>query len=128
MDEYLFIDEVDTEWCLRARARGYQCIGACGAVMAHTLGSDTMRLHVGRSRHVPIHSPVRLYYIMRNGLLLARMPHVPATWWLTNLKRLAAQFVLFSVLVAPRWRNLRMMSRGILDGLLGRGGPHGAGR
>ncbi len=128
MHEPLFIDEVDTEWCLRARARGYRCIGACRALMAHTLGSDTMKVRFNRNRHVPIHSPIRLYYIVRNGLLLARMPHVPSTWWMPNFKRLAAQFAFFSLAIPPRARNFRMMLRGVLDGLLGRSGPYGGTR
>jgi rhamnosyltransferase len=93
--------------------------------MAHTLGSDTIRVRLNRNRHVPIHSPIRLYYIMRNGLLLARMPHVPSTWWMPNFKRLAAQFVLFSTIVPPRLRNFAMMLRGVRDGLLNRSGPYG---
>jgi rhamnosyltransferase len=126
MREDLFIDEVDTEWCLRARARGYRCIGACRAMMMHTLGSDTIEINFSRSRHVPIHSPVRLYYIVRNGILLSRMPHVPSTWWMPNFKRLAAQFVLFSTVVSPRLRNLAMMLRGLRDGVFNRSGPYGA--
>jgi rhamnosyltransferase len=125
MREELFIDEVDTEWCLRALARGYRPIGACAAVMRHTLGSDTVRVRFNRERRVPVHSPIRLYYILRNGLLLARLPHVPAMWWVPNLKRLAAQFVFFSTMIPPRIANLRMMVRGIRDGLLGRAGPYG---
>jgi rhamnosyltransferase len=125
--EGLFIDEVDTEWCLRARARGYRSIGACAAVMQHTLGSDTVKVRLNRSRHVPVHSPIRLYYIMRNGLLLARLPHVPSTWWMPNFKRLAAQLVFFSAFIPPRVRNLSMMLRGLRDGLLGVDGPYGGG-
>jgi len=125
MNADLFIDEVDTEWCLRARHMGYQCICATGAVMAHTLGNATIRVWFKGIRHVPVHSPIRLYYMMRNGLLLARMAHVPWRWWLPNLKRLAAQFVVFATMVRPRGRNLGMMLRGLVDGLRGVSGPHG---
>jgi rhamnosyltransferase len=75
---------------------------------------------------VPIHSPIRLYYIVRNGILLSRMPHVPSTWWMPNFKRLAAQLVLFSTVVSPRLRNLAMMLRGLRDGVFNRSGPYGA--
>jgi hypothetical protein len=64
---------------------------------------------------------------MRNGLLLVRLPHVPATWWMPNFKRLAAQFVFFSAFIPPRLRNLAMMLRGLRDGLLGVDGPYGGG-
>jgi len=29
MDDALFIDHVDTDWCMRARARGYRLLGVC---------------------------------------------------------------------------------------------------
>src|SRR5262245_43105318 len=44
MEEGLFIDQVDTEWCLRARARGYHIFGDCGAVLEHRLGENIHRV------------------------------------------------------------------------------------
>ena len=38
MKEDLFIDSVDSEWCWRARARGYEIIGCADVVIEHCLG------------------------------------------------------------------------------------------
>jgi rhamnosyltransferase len=124
MREDLFIDDVDTEWCLRAKSKGWQSIGACEAVMEHTLGARTVRVRLNREHDVPVHSPVRLYYMVRNGLALARMPHVPWNWWVPNMKRLIFMLVLFSFFIPPRLRNFRMMLRGAWDGIIGVSGPY----
>jgi rhamnosyltransferase len=124
MDESLFIDDVDTEWCLRARSKGYAVLGACNAVMHHTLGARTVKVRLQREHDVPVHSPVRLYYMVRNHFLLMRLPHVPWRWWLPNSKRLIFMLVLFSVFISPRGKNLAMMLRGLRDGLRNRSGPY----
>ena len=35
MDESLFIDHVDTEWCFRAKTKGYKLFGVCDAYCTH---------------------------------------------------------------------------------------------
>jgi rhamnosyltransferase len=126
MNEALFIDDVDTEWCLRARSKGYAVLGACNAVMNHTLGARTVKVRLQREHDVPVHSPLRLYYMVRNHFLLMRMPHVPWRWWLPNSKRLIFMLVLFAVFIPPRAGNLAMMLRGFRDGLRNRSGPYPA--
>lgn len=118
MDEGLFIDNIDLEWCFRARARGYILRGVCAATMQHQLG-DARRLLPFNLGQVVVHGPTRLYYMMRNRILLYRMAHVPVAWKLQDFPRLVVKLLLFSVLIGPRGLNLRFMARGILDGLRG---------
>ena len=40
MDEGLFIDHVDTDWCFRAKYLGFQIFGVCNALMTHSLGEQ----------------------------------------------------------------------------------------
>ncbi|MEW5833889.1 MAG: glycosyltransferase family 2 protein [Pseudomonadota bacterium] len=122
MNEGLFIDNVDLEWCFRAAARGYRLYGVCAASMRHRLGDARRPLPLGLGS-VVVHGPVRLYYMMRNRLRLYRMPHTPWIWIAQDLPRLLVKLALFSVLVGPRLRNLRFMLRGIRDGVRGREGP-----
>ena len=117
MDERLFIDLVDTEWCLRAKARGYGAFGVCGAVLEHRLGETRRRLWIGRWRQVPRHQPFRYYYIFRNTLLLARRPYVPLKVVLFQAMWLAGLFLTFGIFGGSG--ELRMMLRGIADGLRG---------
>ena len=123
MDESLFIDHVDTEWCLRAQSKGYKLFGVPGARMVHTLGDRRTRIWFLRWRNVPYHSPFRYYYILRNSLLMQRRPYMPLKWRVAELIR-CCRVVCFYGLFAPQRRAcLRMMWRGIVDGLRDVSGP-----
>ena len=120
MDAGLFIDNVDLEWGFRARAQGYALYGVCAATMHHRLGDARRALPLGGQ--VVVHGSLRLYYMMRNRVLLYRMPHTPPVWIAQDLPRVLAKLLLFGVLIGPRPRNLRCMLRGLWDGLRGRRG------
>lgn len=120
MDAGLFIDNVDLEWGFRARAQGYGLYGVCAATMHHRLGDARRAFPFGGQ--VVVHGPLRLYYMMRNRLLLYRMPHTPRVWVAQDIPRVIAKLFLFGVLIGPRLRNLRCMWRGLWDGLRGRDG------
>lgn len=122
MDERLFIDNVDLEWSFRARALGYELYGVCAATMSHLLGDERVPVLGGRAEIVR-HAPVRLYYIMRNRVELYRRPHTPRVWVAQDLPRVVIKFLIFSVLVGPRRRNIRYMVRGLADGMRRRLGP-----
>jgi rhamnosyltransferase len=119
--EDLFIDNIDMEWCFRARARGLRLLGDSAALLEHELGDRRVPLPLGRIAIV--HGPSRLYYIMRNRVLLYWMPHVPWRWKAQDLLRLPAKFLIFSLLVGPRLDNARHMLRGLWHGLIRRAGP-----
>ena len=119
MDERLFIDHVDTDWFLRASYQGYQAFGNCRALMRHGLGERTLKVWLGRTRHVPQHKPFRYYYIFRNSVLLYRRSYAPIKWIINDLWRLAGIGVLYAFFCSPRWENAKMILRGIRDGLRG---------
>ena len=118
MDESLFIDHVDVEWCFRAARGGYRLYGIGGATMSHRIGD---RLISGTRLFV--HSPERLYYIMRNRVLLYQLPQISWTWLGQDVLRIPLKFLIFAVLVPRRLQNVRAMTTGLWDGLLGRRGP-----
>ena len=70
-DEF-FIDYVDIEYCLRARARGYRVIETRQPLMSHTVGAPTRHSLLGRHRWTTNHSAERRYYIARNNTVLLR--------------------------------------------------------
>ena len=119
MDAALFIDNVDLDWCFRASARGSGLYGVCGAQLAHHLGDARQRV-AGLSRGIVVHPPARLYYMMRNRVLLYRRAHTPRRWIAQDLPRLVAKFALFALLVAPRRANVRAMLAGLGAGIAGR--------
>ena len=118
MDESLFIDWVDLEWCWRARHKGYQVIGSGDVEVNHSLG-DTSR-NIGY-REVNLRSPLRHYYITRNAFSLAlRTPYLSIVMRCILFVRSLRYPFAFPILSQPRWRNLCAVTAGIMDALLGR--------
>lgn len=68
-DERLFIDEVDHSFCLRLRLQGYGLMQHTGFAVSHRLGINDRASFVNRKRYPAL----RLYYMLRNYLLLREM-------------------------------------------------------
>jgi rhamnosyltransferase len=117
MDETLFIDHVDTEWCFRAKAKGLQVFGACGVVMTHALGEQRKEVWFLRKRTVSFHKPFRYYYMFRNSVLLYRRGYMPLNWKLADIARCLKMVVFFSWAAENRLTCLKMMGLGVIDGL-----------
>jgi rhamnosyltransferase len=101
--EDLFLEYVDVEWGLRARAKGYLSFGL---------------------KSIPLHSPLRHYYTMRNAVRMQLLPYVPPEWKVHDALRTAATFCIFGCFNAPRFAQVAMMLRGFRDGLVGRMGRY----
>lgn len=125
MEEALFIDQVDTEWCLRARRRGYRAFGVRDAVLDHRPGESLRWIWLGRWRRLIRHPPFRYYTIFRNTLVLCRRDYALPRFVLFQLCWLATLFVAFG-LFGGRTGSLPMMLRGIAHGLAGRTGESAA--
>jgi len=123
MDADLFIDRIDFEWCLRALSQGFALLGARDARLHHHLGEHHVRLWFGRWRELPVHRPFRYYYMVRNSLLVRRLPHATPEWRRADRRQLLSLLLYFGLLAPGRWAALRMMVRGLRDGLRGMGGP-----
>ncbi len=122
MDESLFIDHIDTEWCLRAKSKGYVLLGDCEALMSHNLGEYRKRIWFIYWREVPVHKAFRYYYIFRNSVLLYHRKYVPWSWIRIDLIRLIEIFG-FTLLFGPyRLDKITMMFQGIRDAFLGKTG------
>ena len=123
IDEDLFIDHVDTEWCLRARSKGYKLFGVPSARMFHSLGEKRKRIWFLRWRNVPYHSPFRYYYMLRNGILLQRRSYIPMKWRIGEMMRSMQMILFFGFWGKGSFKRLSMMLRGVWDGLKGVTGP-----
>lgn len=119
MDDALFIDNVDLDWCFRATAAGHSLYGVCAARLDHRLGDARMRIP-GLSRGVVVHAPQRLFYMMRNRVLLYRRAYTPRRWIAQDVPRLFVKFLLFALLIPPRGKNVRCMLAGLRAGSAGR--------
>lgn len=71
-DENLFIDFVDTEFSHRITNRGYVNLQFTNIVIKHSIGTmvEGRSLVTFKKSQRIIHNPIRVYYIIRNGLYL----------------------------------------------------------
>lgn len=122
MDEELFIDHIDTEWCFRAQSKGYEVFGVCRAVMSHALGDRQVRIWWGRWRTIAFHQPFRYYYMFRNSVLLWKRSYMPDTWKRADKLRTLSAFIFFTIFSPNRLSNLQMMLKGLWHGFNHRAG------
>lgn len=124
MREDLFIDKVDIEWCLRARARGWHVFGTCLARMGHTMGDSDLDVWYFGWRKETNYSPLRVYYQVRNYVALCREKEIELRWKIRNGWYTFG--VVYSQVFFGRYRlkALRMVLRGLLDGARNRMGRY----
>jgi rhamnosyltransferase len=125
MDESLFIDKVDTEWCIRAAQKDYRLAGIPSATLHHSMGERNVRVWWGRWRHLPEHKPFRYYYIVRNGLIISQRHRVTWRWRTADARESLMIAVLFGIVSASRAEVLGFMLLGLLHGILRRHGSLG---
>lgn len=86
LDESLFIDYVDHEWCWRAQAKGYICGITTNVKLTHFIGQNEYRI---LNQLVIVSSPIRYFYQTRNYMWLLRRKYVPLNWKIkSGIKRL----------------------------------------
>jgi rhamnosyltransferase len=118
--EDLFIDYVDIEFCLRARASGYRVLASRAPTMTHRIGQPTVRF-IGPCAVTPTNHPAfRRYYITRNRFLVwRRYGRTEPRYVLADI--LASQKELLKMLLfeEDRKSKVRAMLAGLRDGLRG---------
>jgi rhamnosyltransferase len=72
-DERLFIDDVDLEYCYRCIVAGYKIIQFDNIYLSHTLGTQKRAGYFWMLRKSvrSLHSPLRVYYMVRNFLYVS---------------------------------------------------------
>lgn len=125
-DESLVIDGVDTEYCLRARQRGYRVYVDTRVEMHHRLGAGTEAKTFQFGPWQPIvteHSARRRYYITRNRLRLLRRYLAREPRWATvYLRRLIVSSAFAVTIEADRAAKMRAILAGARDAITGRDG------
>jgi len=122
-DEQLFIDNVDLDFCFRARQAGWTLRGVPAATLDHRIG-ERVGPRLGPIGAQPIaHAPDRLYYMTRNRVHLYRQPQTPLGWVAHDMPRLAAKTVVNGLLLPDKPARWWAMVQGVVDGVFGRLGP-----
>jgi len=121
MDERLFIDWVDFEWCWRARSMGYRIIGCGNVVIHHTLGDAVVSIF---GRNFSLHSPERNYYIIRNGISIAlKKKYLSARTRFGIFLKSIRYMIAFILIGGNHFKNMAYCSRGFFHGITGQLGP-----
>lgn len=109
MKESYFIDNVDLEWCFRAKSLGFDLVGTDGAVLYHAIGERSLNPLV-RAGIMAQHNPSRTYYSSRNRTHLYGMKYSPLGWKIRDRVRFfikASWLILSSHDRKQYWHNIR---------------------
>lgn len=69
-DNYLFIDEVDNDFCYRLKENNFYILIISDAIMNHQIGKTKVLTLFGKKIFIRNHSVMRKFYITRNRLYL----------------------------------------------------------
>lgn len=122
-DSGLFIDHVETDWCFRAKSRGYRLLATPRAELTHHMGDDVCHYWLFGNKRMPYRSPSRHYYIVRNSILLQKRKYVPVSWKFSNILKLLFTFIYFGMYCDNSADQRKQIVRGFIDGLKGTTGP-----
>jgi rhamnosyltransferase len=120
MDESLFIDLVDFEWCWRAKKHGFRIYSSKKIKMGHMVGSKNVKIFSVYNLLIP--APIRHYYQFRNNILLLKKGYVPLKWKIKSLIERCLELIIYPCFVAPRVKRFKYIFRGIMNGILGKKG------
>ncbi|WP_413524481.1 glycosyltransferase family 2 protein [Carnobacterium divergens] len=115
MNENLFIDLVDYEWCWRAIKKNYVIVRANNILLEHQLGE-------GRFFLIGIPQPIRHYYQFRNTIYLLNKSYVPFRFKIKYSVLLPIKFLVYVLFFKDRKQRLSYMYAGIKDGFKNRMG------
>lgn len=113
MDEKLFIDLVDHEWCWRAKSLGYACYQTSIVSIDHKVGNCNKTLF---GFPIIISAPIRYYYKYRNFIWILKRPYVPTRWKIKEFIRKSIEFVCVPIMARNR-TIYRHSFNGIKDGI-----------
>ncbi|AQV95291.1 glycosyl transferase [Cupriavidus necator] len=119
--EDYFIDDVDTEYCLRAGTLAVGVYLNTGLVLSHAIGDREEHRFLGMRVRPSHHSALRRYYRSRNGIHLSsrQLVRSPA-FFVHNQKRLAHETIGVILYEQRKLKKLVGILIGIFDGLVGR--------
>jgi len=123
MQESLFIDWVDLEWCWRAKNQyGYQTMCTGDVVIEHTMGDASVQF---LGKKVSIRSPLRHYYMVRNAIHIALHSRSATRPIRCEIFAKALAWTLIFPLIATshKSQHLQATLTGLWDGLRNRMGP-----
>ncbi len=114
--DWLFIDLVDTDYCMNLSMSGYKVIRLNKIVMKHNLGDLKVHKFLGKEYPCYNHNPLRRYYIVRNTFYIKDMYENVYPNYVKHLIRVQkGQVKRILLFEKNKFQKLRMMYKGYKD-------------
>ena len=114
--DWLFIDCVDTDYCMNLHKHGYKVLRLNNIVMKHELGNLVVHKLFGKEYPCYNHNPIRRYYIVRNNFYINKMYSDIYPEFCKRLLRIQkGQVKRIIVFEKNKINKLRMMYKGYKD-------------
>ncbi len=115
MNERLFIDWVDYEWCWRATKNGYKIICNTSNIIHHNMGDSYKTVF---NRKIVVYSDFRNYYFFRNGTYLLFHSHLlTMKEWFSFLKFMLEKSVLYFITCGISYQHIKLYVRSVYRGI-----------
>jgi rhamnosyltransferase len=123
--EDFFIDYVDTEYCFRARAKGYRVIRTRTPIMSHAIGAISRFDVLWMKKWTFNHAADRRYYIARNDTVMLREfgHYIFGLWALKSLGRCVRLCKRIALYEQKKGYKIVSVAQGWWDGVRGHMGP-----
>ena len=122
-NESLFIDHVDSEFCLRCASRGYKVLEVKDAILLHCNGAPTQHRFLRKLRSTSNHGILRRYYIARNGIYVyKKFAFTYPGWVAQDAYRFLKVMIMLMMFETDKRQKLVAVVRGVVHGLSGRMG------
>lgn len=116
MNELLFIDCVDHEWCERANVKGYVICQSSITYLDHSVGNYVIRwLGQEKTYHK---NDIRVYYIIRNSLYLTMQENISVPWKIREILKTLIRLIAYPILSDHPSRTLKFELLALKDALL----------
>ena len=114
--DWMFIDCVDTDYCMNLHKHGYKVLRLNKVVMEHHLGDRTFPKLFGKVYDCSNHNAMRRYYIIRNNWYICDMYGDMYPEYCQRLKRIQrGQFKRVLVFEKDKFHKIKNMIKGYKD-------------
>jgi len=124
-DEKLFIDHVDTDVNIKLKNLGYKILVTKNVKLTHELGTKSDKKTIHGNPYVT-HSPVRIYYNVRNSVILFKRYFLSQpNWAIIAIKNCIKEGIYLLYYQDNKLKNFFLLLRAWFDGIFNRLGKFG---
>ena len=114
LNDRLFIDLVDHEWCWRAKSKGYKLFMSSKNILQHQVGKKTIKF---LGYPILISAPFRYYYQYRNTIWLIKCNYAPSAWKWKAFVRKSIEISIIPFYTGDFILTLKNILKGIISGI-----------